>query len=110
MWQMVYQNIFDLLIFIILYILPMILIFYTYTRVVKVLWKLDNSITWDETSTKTNKNGSNSNQTLACGSSKAKTKIILQLNSRRKAAKMLISVAVIFAICYLPNHLLNIIR
>jgi len=44
---------------------------------------------------------------MACGTSKAKTKIMQQFNVRRKAAKMLISVAVIFALCYLAIYLLN---
>jgi len=117
----VYQITYEVLIFIILYILPMTLIFYTYTRVIKVLWKIDNSITWDnENGSKTlkvsransrNKSGSSANShsnfTMACGTSKAKTKIMQQLNARRKAAKMLISVAVIFALCYLAIYLLN---
>ena len=33
-----------------------------------------------------------------------------QLLARRKAAKMLIAVVVMFGICYLPVHLLNILR
>lgn len=127
-WHVIYQNMFDTLIFVILYILPMALIFYTYTRVVKVLWKIDKSIAWDN-STESNKtflNKSNENSknvgnissgnnkqvtfTTASGSSIAKSKMKNQLNARRKAAKMLISVAAMFAICYLPIHVLNIIR
>lgn len=34
----------------------------------------------------------------------------MQLRSRRKAAKMLVVVAIVFAICYLPVHLINLIR
>ena len=34
----------------------------------------------------------------------------MQLQSRRKAAKMLIAVVIMFGICYLPVHLLNILR
>ncbi|GIY40620.1 hypothetical protein CDAR_531881 [Caerostris darwini] len=33
-----------------------------------------------------------------------------QIQSRRKAAKMLIAVVVIFGLCYLPVHLLNALR
>lgn len=33
-----------------------------------------------------------------------------QLNSRRKAAKMLVAVVLVFGICYLPVHLLSILR
>lgn len=196
---------FDLFMFAILYILPMSLIFYTYRRVIKVLWKIDKSIAWDEspssnnnqnnnntnssTNTNTNattnngreqrstgqmtattysfskkggsgknsatasstgddlastavviadsntnksnisssnlsnKNNANLNSsslkppppsytayTMANGSSAAMNKMKNQLIARRKAAKMLISVAVMFAICYLPIHILNITR
>lgn len=48
--------------------------------------------------------------TMASGSSAAMSKMKNQLIARRKAAKMLISVAVLFAICYLPIHILNITR
>lgn len=34
----------------------------------------------------------------------------VQLQTRRKAAKMLITVVVVFGICNLPVHILNIIR
>ena len=156
----------------------MLLIFYTYTRVVKVLWRIDKSIAWDEnepntsashyslskkkanqsaaaaataaatavsansssssptktgttSTTYTFSSGSSSNKksgirnnlspnassnnpqinyTMASGSSIAKTKMKNQLIARRKAAKMLICVALIFAICYLPIHLLNFMR
>jgi hypocretin (orexin) receptor 2 len=33
-----------------------------------------------------------------------------QLRSRRKAAKMLVAVVIMFAVCYFPVHLLNILR
>lgn len=33
-----------------------------------------------------------------------------QLRARRKAAKMLVVVVAMFAICYFPVHLLNILR
>jgi hypothetical protein len=121
-WPMIYQNMFDTLIFCILYILPMALTFYTYTTVIKVLWKIDKGIAWDsneskknlltKTADQTEPNSKNKQVTFtqASGSSTAKSKMKHQLNARRKAAKMLISVAVMFAICYLPIHVLNIIR
>lgn len=33
-----------------------------------------------------------------------------QLASRRKAAKMLIAIVIVFGICYLPVHLMNVLR
>jgi len=100
----------------------MALTFYTYTTVIKVLWKIDKGITWDSSESKKNltikktdkKETISKNKrvafTQASGSSSAKSKMMNQLNARRKAAKMLISVAAMFAICYLPIHILNIIR
>ena len=97
----------------------MTLIFITYKRVIKVLWKFDNSIVLEENGSSnkkiTSKNEisisiSQTNCTLACGSSNAKNTFMNQLNARRKAAKMLIVVAVMFAICYLPINILNILR
>ena len=129
-WPTIYQNMFDTLILIILYIIPMGLIFYTYNLVIKVLWRIDKSIAWDnmsETKTKPltsksqsfHKNNDNTvctednkqvTFTTASGSTLAKSKMKNQLNARRKAAKMLISIAALFAICYLPINVLNIIR
>ena len=106
----------------------MVLISYTYTRIIKVLWKIDKSIAWDNNSADTKSkllenNGNNrkaseevinkSKQvtyTTASGSSVAKNKMMNQLTARRKAAKMLISVAAMFAVCYFPIHVLNIVR
>ena len=36
--------------------------------------------------------------------------IEMQLRSRRKAAKMLVVVVIVFAVCYFPVHLVNILR
>jgi hypothetical protein len=101
----------------------MALIFYTYTRVIKVLWHADKRIALEEDSSSTKYNNNNfsrentRNATMNkdsfsanTGNSAAMAKMKQQLISRRKAAKMLISVAILFAICYLPIHLLNILR
>ena len=100
----------------------MVLITYTYTRVIKVLWRVDKNILLEE-STKSNctknaisarvlsaRNVSQAQYYGVSGNNLATTKMKAQLIARRKAAKMLISVAVLFAICYLPIHLLNILR
>lgn len=128
----------DLLVFAIFYILPMTMIFYTNNRAIKVLWNIDSRIVWkdpkivhDEHNTPTsttymfpsdgggqgltlNANKSSSMTasgfTMASGSSAAMANIRKQLVVRRKAAKMLIWMAALFAICYLPIHVLNITR
>ena len=33
-----------------------------------------------------------------------------QINSRRKAAKMLVAVVIMFGLCFFPGHLYNILR
>jgi len=33
-----------------------------------------------------------------------------QMESRRKAAKMLFAIVLMFAICFFPNHLINVLR
>lgn len=43
-------------------------------------------------------------------SSVANTSTMSQLRARRKAAKMLVVVVVLFAVCFLPIHCLNILR
>lgn len=119
--------------FVILYLLPMALIFYTNNRVIKVLWNIDQMIEWVEDENVgssvvysfskrggqgTQVNSSNPNElrdpsrvfTTANGSSIARAKLAKQLIGRRRAAKILICVAVLFAICYLPIHILNIFR
>ena len=42
--------------------------------------------------------------------SESRSGVESQLIARRKAAKMLIAVVVMFGICYLPVHLLNLLR
>lgn len=44
-----------------------------------------------------------------CGPS-ANSSTMGQLRARRKAAKMLVAVVVMFASCYFPVHVLNILR
>ncbi len=34
----------------------------------------------------------------------------MQLRSRRKAAKMLVVVVIVFAVCYFPVHLISVLR
>ena len=215
-WDPIFQNVYDLVNFSILYILPMILIFYTYSKVFKVLWRIDKRFAQDEHESTTttapavnnnnnnNNNSSTSGDTDAVGSARnsiqqtgtgtklpltpintpqlmakhsafkiskskqktaiaapttnndayssvikanslalsgtgsskhalrasnavnvscsissssghtatnaASSKMKAQLVARRKAAKMLISVAILFGICYLPIQVLNIIR
>ena len=58
--------------------------------------------------TNSNQSGASSNKDLLTVNSNAS--IELQLRSRRKAAKMLVVVVIVFAVCYFPVHLVSILR
>ncbi|KAK3092102.1 hypothetical protein FSP39_025173 [Pinctada imbricata] len=81
---------------VILYIFPIALMAFTYTKIAIVLWTgaIPGAV---ET-------------TQAPMMNSKVTKADEQLESRRKAAKMLITVVVVFAMCYFPVHLLNVLR
>nr|QRN45465.1 allatotropin receptor [Carausius morosus] len=97
----------------VLYTLPLLFMAVAYCQIVRVLWSSDNIpghletvnqrvSTYDSTalnSTRRQTLNSNANTTTEC-----------QLRSRRKAAKMLVAVVIMFAVCYFPVHLLNILR
>ncbi|XP_070556252.1 orexin/Hypocretin receptor type 1-like [Ptychodera flava] len=99
-WQgTVEQKVYHIILVCVGYVIPLSMVTVAYTLVCKQLWS---SIPGtfesrnDGKSTKENDviNKSTENQLL----------------SRRKVAKMLIVVVIIFAICYLPLHVLNILR
>ncbi|ELU18833.1 hypothetical protein CAPTEDRAFT_5310 [Capitella teleta] len=78
----------------VMYLLPLGFMFCTYFRIVRCLWS--NNIPTESSRDQLHSNGSNSAAEN-------------QLRGRRNAAKMLIAVVVMFCICYLPVHLLNIL-
>ncbi|XP_063232067.1 orexin receptor type 2-like [Bacillus rossius redtenbacheri] len=96
-----------------LYTLPLLFMAVAYCQIVRVLWSSDNIPGHLETvnhrlapydssalnSSRRQNLNSNANATTEC-----------QLRSRRKAAKMLVAVVIMFAVCYFPVHLLNILR
>ncbi|XP_023244000.1 orexin receptor type 1-like [Centruroides sculpturatus] len=104
-------TIYQLFLILILYISPFILMSIAYYQIAKVLW---------------NKNIPGSSETTVRHSRKLTVKHIDkngttkfqpvnqncegQIRSRRKAAKMLIAVVVMFGLCYLPVHLINALR
>lgn len=109
-----------------LYVLPIILMVITYSRIAITLWRT--TIPTDETSKYWRQkmalirwmvpfvSGSRrplNPQSPAIhdyNSSKRISSAEQQLQGRRKVAKMLIAVVIVFAICYMPVHLLTIIR
>ncbi|XP_070556255.1 orexin receptor type 2-like [Ptychodera flava] len=92
------QKIYHIALVMVIYLIPLILIGVAYIMVCLQLWA---SIPgFDESKNQQHDaNGSGANRTT-----------VSQLKSRRKVAKMLIIVVVLFAICYLPLHILNILR
>nr|CAD7443473.1 unnamed protein product [Timema bartmani] len=96
-----------------LYTVPLLFMTVAYCQIVKVLWRSDNIPGHTETR---NHHSTSCNNTLGSGrrntinTTNANTTTEGQLRSRRKAAKMLVAVVVMFAVCYFPVHLLNILR
>ncbi|XP_041969826.1 orexin receptor type 1-like [Aricia agestis] len=95
-----------------LYTLPLFLMMIAYCQIVRVLWRSDN-IPGHTESHKLCQTG----QTNWLAANRRTTPSIHanastegQLRSRRKAAKMLVAVVVMFAVCYFPVHLLSVLR
>ncbi|XP_052798210.1 orexin receptor type 2-like isoform X1 [Mya arenaria] len=78
-----------------LYVLPICLMGFTYTHIAYVLYT---GGVPGEPRTQGPMLGSSRNENEA------------QLDARKKAAKMLFAIVLLFALCFLPNHLLNILR
>ncbi|CAH3945007.1 unnamed protein product [Pieris brassicae] len=74
-----------------IYTIPLLLMTVAYHQIVRVLWRSDKIPGQAET------------MKLASAEQS-------QLRSRRKAAKMLVAVVVMFAVCYFPVHLLSVLR
>ncbi|UJR22231.1 hypothetical protein I4U23_025294 [Adineta vaga] len=96
-----------------LFIIPLCLMVYTYTGVARVLWgSLPSEQTYLGEKRKRNSSlmshGDDINNNLMQNSTKS-SNIIVQ-ETRQKAAKMLISVVIIFTICYIPVHVFNLFR
>ncbi|WAR03318.1 OX2R-like protein, partial [Mya arenaria] len=78
-----------------LYVLPICLMGFTYTHIAYVLYT---GGVPGESRPQRPMLGSSGNENEA------------QLEARKKAAKMLFAIVLLFALCFLPNHLLNILR
>lgn len=90
--QVVYQSV----IIVLMYLLPLVLMTVTYSMIAVVLWtgKIPGAI-------------ESANRPMMDGNVNRAEE---QLESRKKAAKMLITVVIGFAVCYFPVHLFNILR
>ncbi|XP_071836991.1 orexin/Hypocretin receptor type 1-like isoform X2 [Apostichopus japonicus] len=99
-WQnTVWQTIYYLFMTFINYVLPLTVIGVAYRNVCKTLWS---GIPTEEMS--------HAETQKLTKSSKEKSKTAAQIESRRKVARMLIVVVLIFAVCLLPFQIVNILR
>ncbi|CAH0717967.1 unnamed protein product, partial [Brenthis ino] len=76
---------------VLIYTIPLVLMTVAYHQIVRVLWS--------------SKKIPGQAETVKLASAEQ-----TQLRSRRKAAKMLVAVVVMFAVCYFPVHLLSVLR
>ncbi|XP_026728031.1 orexin receptor type 1-like [Trichoplusia ni] len=100
-----------------LYTFPLLLMMIAYCQIVRVLWRSDNipGHTESHTLCSTPQGHNNCKNWLAANrrttpSIHTNASTEGQLRSRRKAAKMLVAVVVMFAVCYFPVHLLSVLR
>lgn len=112
-WEYHHQMAFQLFLMVTLYFVPIALMGAAYTRIAICLWS--SPIPSELLASSENMSSSSSclHNTTAnyttCGVQRLKD-ARTQMLSRRKVAKMLIAVVVMFGICFLPVHLLNILR
>ncbi|XP_050668159.1 orexin/Hypocretin receptor type 1-like [Leptidea sinapis] len=96
-----------------LYTFPLFLMMIAYCQIVRVLWRSDNIPGHTESHTLYPSGGTSNwlaanRRTTPSIHTNASTEG--QLRSRRKAAKMLVAVVIMFAVCYFPVHLLSVLR
>ncbi|XKL60346.1 hypothetical protein PGB90_001362 [Kerria lacca] len=110
-WSVGYEIMYQVAKIILLYTVPLLFMSVAYCQIVRVLWTSDNIPGHTETLKMMNNSALYHNDTtrrMALASATNTTES--QLRSRRKAAKMLVAVVIMFALCYFPVHLLNILR
>ncbi|KAG8190103.1 hypothetical protein JTE90_006041 [Oedothorax gibbosus] len=115
-WNNRYTKIYQLMIVFFLYFAPFLFMSVFYIQIVKVLWNRNipgstelNSRQIRTAVVKSSGNGAAISLTSGTGSSSS-SGIESQIRSRRKAAKMILSVVVLFGLCYMPVHLINTLR
>ncbi|GIY69827.1 orexin receptor type 2, partial [Caerostris darwini] len=111
-WSESSTKIYQLFLVLFLYVAPFLLMAVAYYQIAKVLWNKN-----IPGSSEMNHHPSRTTVSKQNGKNGATVRLIAanpscegQIQSRRKAAKMLIAVVVIFGLCYLPVHLINALR
>lgn len=87
---------------ILLYAVPLIFMTVAYCQIIRVLWKSGNVHQHS-----LDVSGGRHVNTFTMNTN---TSTEGQLRSRRKAAKMLVAVVIMFAVCYFPVHVLSVLR
>ncbi|PRD37052.1 UNVERIFIED_CONTAM: Orexin receptor type 2 [Trichonephila clavipes] len=111
-WSENSTRIYQLFLLLFLYVTPFLLMAVAYYQIAKVLWnknipgssEMNHHPSRTTVSKQNGKNGTTVRLLTVNPSCEG------QIQSRRKAAKMLIAVVVIFGLCYLPVHLINALR
>ncbi|KYB26244.1 Neuropeptide Y receptor-like Protein [Tribolium castaneum] len=103
-WSTETDTIFFILKMVLFYLIPLLFMSIAYLQIIRVLWKSGNV---PHQIMDASGGGGRQTNTFAMNMN-ASTEG--QLRSRRKAAKMLVAVVVMFAFCYFPVHLLSILR
>ncbi|ELU16138.1 hypothetical protein CAPTEDRAFT_182424 [Capitella teleta] len=98
-WSYTSQAAFQIVLIVALFFLPFCLMGFAYIRIALCLWSDFIPTESCECNKPLNADGKSSHH-----------EVRQQVTSRRNVAKMLIAVVIMFGICYLPVHLLNILR
>ncbi|XP_050073866.1 neuropeptide SIFamide receptor-like [Anopheles maculipalpis] len=105
-WDNETEKTFYIFKFVLLYTLPLLFMTVAYFQIVRVLWRSD-TIPGHRESRNQPCGIHSTRTTLNCVGN---TSTMGQLRARRKAAKMLVAVVIMFAGCYFPVHMLNVAR
>ncbi|GAB6029866.1 hypothetical protein CHUAL_005574 [Chamberlinius hualienensis] len=110
-WSAASQKTYQIILLLLLYIAPFLLMSIAYNQIFKVLWR--NSMPSNSNSkVNVTKSCSSVKKSLrsGCSTMSTTTSVDGKVRSRRKAAKMLIAVVIMFGVCYFPVHLMNVLR
>ena len=107
------QKAYYILITTLTYIWPIIIIAVVYSMVCRRLWSAipgDDGTSCTTPSKPDNVQSGSSDTTVRAYNGRVNKTMKTQLDSRRKVARMLIVVVIIYTVCYFPIRLLNLLR
>uniref|UniRef100_A0A336M9M0 CSON012390 protein n=1 Tax=Culicoides sonorensis TaxID=179676 RepID=A0A336M9M0_CULSO len=107
-WKIEDERTYNIVKLVLLYVVPLIIMAIAYFQIVRVLWRSD-TIPGHRESRNHQSCGLHSTGRVGLNYHSNPT-TMGQLRARRKAAKMLVAVVLLFASCYFPVHALNVTR